>query len=46
MSRKQNIIFTIISAIVAFSPLVYILIASDFFVNLIANILLLILKLI
>ena len=46
MSRKQNILFTIVSAIVAFGALGYVLIASDFFVNLIANILILILKLI
>lgn len=46
MSRKQNVIFTVISTLLVLGAIGYILIASDFIVNLIANIILLILKLI
>ena len=46
MSRKQNILFTIILAIVVLGAIGYVLIASDFFLKIIANIIKLILNLI
>ena len=46
MSRKQNILFTIILAIVVLGAIGYVLIASDFFLKIIANIIILILNLI
>lgn len=46
MSRKQNIVFTVISALLVLGAIGYVLIASDFFLKIITNIIKLILNLI
>ena len=46
MSRKQNVIFTVISTLLVLGAIGYVLVASDFFLKIIANIIILILNLI